>query len=94
MTVNETLQHWLLAISFIVLVISGFSLRFSEAWWVRILFGWGGGEGFLFRGLVHRIAAPLFLFTCLWHTIYLCTPRGRAWFRDMLAAPRDWRHST
>jgi cytochrome b subunit of formate dehydrogenase len=92
MTVNETMQHWLLAISFIVLVISGFSLRFSEAWWVQLLFGWGGGEGFLVRGDVHRIAAVLFVICCLWHLAYLFTRRGRRWFRDMLASPRDLVH--
>lgn len=92
MTVNETMQHWVLAISFIVLVISGFSLRFSEAFWVQALFGWGGGEGFLIRGLVHRIAAVIFVVVCLWHTAYLCTARGWRWFKDMLGSPRDLLH--
>lgn len=92
MTVNETMQHWVLAISFIVLVISGFSLRFSEAWWVRLLFGWGGGKGFIVRGDVHRIAAVIFVICCLWHLAYLFTRRGRRWFRDMLASPRDLVH--
>jgi cytochrome b subunit of formate dehydrogenase len=92
MTVNETMQHWVLAASFVVLVISGFSLRFSEAWWVRLLFGWGGGEGFVFRGLVHRIAAVIFMICCFWHLAYLFTRRGRHWFRDMLASPRDLIH--
>ena len=92
MTVNETMQHWVLAISFVSLVISGFSLRFSEAWWVQLLFGWGGGEGFLIRGLVHRIAAVIFVICCIWHMGYLGTRRGRRWFRDMLASPRDLVH--
>ncbi len=89
---NEVMQHWLLAVSFIVLVISGFSLRFAEAWWVQILFGWGGGEGFLIRGLIHRIAAVLFAICCVWHVGYLMTRRGRRLFRDMLASPRDLKH--
>ena len=89
MTPNETLQHWLLTISFIVLVISGFSLRFSEAWWVQVMFGWGEGEGFLFRGLVHRIAAVAFGLCCLWHLVYLFTRRGRHAVRDMILAKRD-----
>jgi len=90
MTVNETLQHWLLAISFMVLVISGFSLRFSEAFWVKWLFGWGGGEGFLFRGLVHRIAAVLFVICCLWHIASLFGHRGWRFLRDMILAKRDF----
>jgi len=92
MTPNETMQHWLLAITFIVLVISGFSLRFSEAWWVQALFGWGGGEGFLIRGLVHRVAAVLFVVCCMWHVFYLFTGRGRRWIKDMLARPSDVVH--
>jgi len=92
LTPNETIQHWLLAISFIVLVISGFSLRFSESWWVQIMFGWGGGKGFEIRGLVHRVSAVLFMVCCLWHLAYLFTARGRRWMMDMLARPRDLRH--
>jgi cytochrome b subunit of formate dehydrogenase len=75
-------------ISFVVLVVSGFSLRFSESWWVELLFGWGGGEGFVVRGTVHRIAAVLFMIYAVWHLGYLFTRRGRGYFRDMLA---DWR---
>ncbi len=90
MTLNETFQHWLLMISFIVLAISGFSLRFSEAWWVKLVFGWGGGEGFLFRGLAHRIAAVAFGCCLVWHALYLFGRRGRRTLRDMIVAKRDF----
>ncbi len=90
MTPNETLQHWLLTVSFIVLVISGFSLRFSEAFWVQWLFGWGGGEGFEFRGDIHRVAAVMFIFCCVWHVFYLFSHRGRHALRDMILAKRDF----
>ncbi len=92
LSVNETLQHWILAISFVVLVISGFSLRFSEAWWVQLLFGWGGGEGFLIRGLVHRVAAIVFVVCSVWHMGYLCTKRGRRLFRDIVPSLSDCAH--
>jgi cytochrome b subunit of formate dehydrogenase len=91
-TVNETLQHWLLAISFIVLVISGFSLRFSEAWWVQILFGWGDGQGFLFRGAVHRTAAIAFILCSVWHGLFLTSHRGRGMIRDMFPEKSDLIH--
>lgn len=32
-TVNERTQHWILAISFIVLVFTGFALKYPESWW-------------------------------------------------------------
>ncbi len=89
MTAGETAQHWVLMIAFSVLVFSGFSLRFSEAWWVDFLFGWGGGQGFVIRGLVHRVAAITFMVWAVWHAIYLCTRRGREWVRDMIASKRD-----
>ena len=90
MTPNETFQHWLLAISFIVLVISGFALRFSEAWWVKLVFGWGGGEGFLYRGTVHRVAAVVFGLCCVWHLVYLFGHRGRRALRDMILSKHDF----
>ena len=34
MTVHQRLQHAALAISFILLVVTGFMLRYPEAWWV------------------------------------------------------------
>jgi hypothetical protein len=35
MTGNERIQHFFLLTSFIVLVITGFWLKFPEAWWVK-----------------------------------------------------------
>jgi len=52
MTLNETWQHTFLMVTFIVLVITGFSLRYSESGWVDLLFGWEGG--FPLRGLTTR----------------------------------------
>ena len=89
LTANETMQHWLLMISFIVLVISGFSLRFSEAWWVRMVFGWGDGEGFVIRGTVHHFAGVAFIFACVWHIVFLFTHRGRGLMRDMILSKKD-----
>ncbi len=90
LTVNETMQHWALMTSFIVLVFSGFALRFSEAWWVQLLFGWGDGKGFEFRGLVHRIAAVVFVLTTMWHVFYLLGKRGRHMLREMILSKRDF----
>lgn len=91
LTAGEAGQHWVLMISFTVLVFSGFSLRFSEAWWAELLFGWGGGQGFVIRGLVHRVAAVMFMVWAVWHAIYLCTRRGRQWARDMIGSRQDLR---
>ncbi len=88
MNLNEVWQHYLLMISFIVLVLTGFSLRFSEAYWVQLLFGWEGG--FELRGIIHRIAAVIMMISTVWHLLYLFTPRGRQFFKDMIPNRTDW----
>ncbi len=84
---GEVAQHWMLMLSFVVLVITGFSLRFSEAGWVQWLFGWQGG--FEARGIIHRVAAVVMTLGAVWHLGYLFTARGRRWLRDMTAAGKD-----
>jgi len=81
---NELSQHIALMISFSVLAITGFSLRFSDAFFVQFLFGWEGG--FLVRGTIHSVAAVLFILTITWHLIYLFSKRGRQFLVDI--APR------
>ena len=90
MTLNEVWQHTLLMITFITLVITGFALRYSESWWVNFLFGWEGG--FPLRGIIHRVAAVMFILTVIWHIIYLTTRRGRDFIRDMRPVKMDFGH--
>ena len=89
MTVHERLQHVTLALSFILLVLTGFMLRYPEAWWVvgiRSI----SSSAFVARGLVHRLAGVVLIAAGLWHTAYLMfTPAGRLLFRDLLPAWRD-----
>jgi cytochrome b subunit of formate dehydrogenase len=87
MTTGELWQHTLLMVSFILLVISGFSLRFSEAWITRLFFGWEGG--FALRGVIHRVAAVVMILTTIWHIIYLFTTRGKMFLKDMMPKPSD-----
>lgn len=90
MNLNEVWQHAFLTATFIVLVITGFSLRFSDAWWVKFLFGHEGG--FPLRGIIHRVGAVLFILTALWHLAYLNSRRGRQFLKDMLPAKVDLEH--
>jgi cytochrome b subunit of formate dehydrogenase len=90
LSMNEVMQHWALMLSFIVLVITGFSLRYSESWWVKLLFGWQGG--FELRGDIHRGAAVVMVIGSIWHLFYLFSARGRKWVRDMTLAMCDFRH--
>ncbi len=88
MNYNEVWQHTFLMITFVVLVITGFSLRYSESWWVTLFFGWEGG--FPLRGILHRVAAGLFVFTSVWHFLYLWSPRGRGFFKDIFPKIQDF----
>ncbi len=85
---GEVAQHALLTVSFIVLVLTGFSLRFAESGWVQLLFGWEGG--FPLRGIIHRVAAGVFIFTVIWHTVFLMTRRGKRFLIDMFPSIKDF----
>jgi len=87
---DELVQHTILAISFSVLVVTGFSLRFYEAWWSRWLFGWDGGAGV--RGAVHRASGVVMMLGAVWHLLYLMTARGRRFLRDMMPCRSDVTH--
>ncbi|MGD9345216.1 MAG: cytochrome b/b6 domain-containing protein [Candidatus Aminicenantes bacterium] len=89
MRLGELWQHHLLMVSFIVLVISGFALRYSESWITRLFFGWE--HGFEMRGIIHRVAAVVLIVVTLWHLIYLFTRRGRAFLKDMWPKFYDFR---
>lgn len=89
MTVNERLQHAALVLSFVTLVITGFMLRFPDAWWVihiRARFV----HVFEWRSIIHRVAGVVLVCAGAWHFLYLaCTGRGRRLFLDLLPRPCD-----
>jgi cytochrome b subunit of formate dehydrogenase len=91
MTVSERLQHGVLMVSFVLLVVTGFMLRYPESWWVvgiRRL----SDRAFDLRSLVHRVSAVVMVAVCLYHLGYLLfTPRGRRLLRDLWWRPRDLR---
>lgn len=89
MKIHELWQHHLLMVSFIVLVITGFSLRFNQSWLTSLFFGWDGG--FAVRGIIHRAAAVVLILTTVWHAVYLLTPRGRKFFKDIFPKFYDFK---
>lgn len=75
-TRNERIQHWVLAASFILLVLTGFGLKYPDAWWVRPLSGVPGL--FNLRGLLHRAAGAVLLALGVYHVLYMIgSRRGR-----------------
>jgi cytochrome b subunit of formate dehydrogenase len=89
MTLGERLQHGTLALSFITLVLTGFALRYPDAWWVapiRNLSPWM----FEIRGILHRCAAVTMVVVSLYHIYYvLFTPRGKQLISDLLPKIQD-----
>ena len=89
MTGHERLQHATLVLSFGLLVVTGFMLRYPEAWWVAGIRQYSSGA-FEWRGLIHRIAGVVMLAAGGWHGWYLAfTARGRRLFLDLLPRGRD-----
>ncbi|MBY0497555.1 MAG: cytochrome c3 family protein [Cyanobacteria bacterium] len=84
-TLNERIQHWLLAGSFITLAVTGFAL--TEGWdipWVE------GQTGATLRASTHRTAAVVFILLTIYHVAYLAfTRRGRRTIRDMVPRLRN-----
>jgi len=75
-SLNERVQHWSLASSFILLVITGFALKYPDSWWVTPI----SGVDWLFdlRGLIHRICGAVFLGLGVYHAAYMFgSHRGR-----------------
>jgi cytochrome b subunit of formate dehydrogenase len=84
MTVHERLQHAVLGLSFLLLVVTGFMLRYPEAWWVVAIRNMSSGT-FVMRGLIHRVAGVILIASGAWHAAYLAlTPSGRRLFIDLL----------
>ncbi|MGC9451895.1 MAG: cytochrome c3 family protein [Oceanipulchritudo sp.] len=89
MTLNERLQHGILALSFIVLVITGFMLRYPDAWWVVGLRNLSS-HIFEWRGLTHRVAGVVMCLAGVWHFYYVTfTKRGRELIRDLFPCVKD-----
>ncbi len=84
---DEVVQHFIMALTFAVLVVTGFSLRFYDSWWSEWIFSWDGGH--VFRGNVHRTAGVVMMLSGVWHIIYLTTARGRQFITDMLPSLKD-----
>ncbi|KXK55513.1 MAG: Formate dehydrogenase-like protein cytochrome b subunit [Chlorobi bacterium OLB5] len=90
MSFNERIQHFLLFSSFIVLILTGFGLKFPEAFWVKWIVFIIGENAFEARGIVHRIAAIVMIAASVYHVYYiLFVPRGKQLLKDFLPRKQD-----
>ena len=85
MTVNQRWQHLVLLSSFIVLVLTGFALKFPDSWLADLL-----AMGEHVRSIVHRVAGVVLIGAGIYHLFYLASTReGRKLLRDLAPAPKD-----
>ncbi len=88
MTLNERMQHLNLAVNFTLLVITGFALSYSTAFWVSPITD--APLGMTFRGFLHRLCGVATLFLGGYHILYLAfTERGRGIAKDMIPGLKD-----
>lgn len=69
LTLNQRMQHFVLIISFFLLVATGLPLRYHEAGWAKFLIGLLGG--FEMRGTIHRIAGVVMILGFVYHILYV-----------------------
>jgi cytochrome b subunit of formate dehydrogenase len=83
---GQRLQHNVLFVSFTVLVVTGFALKFPDSWFKYLAFGISES----WRGTVHRVAGAVLIGTGLYHLGYIALhAQGRRILRDMWPAIRD-----
>ncbi|MFZ5518919.1 MAG: cytochrome c3 family protein [Candidatus Zhuqueibacterota bacterium] len=88
LSLNERIQHFILMGTFITLVITGFALKFPEAWWAAPFTRWDGG--FAMRGYLHRLAGGLMVLLAFYHVFYvITTKRGKRHITEMLPKLKD-----
>jgi cytochrome b subunit of formate dehydrogenase len=82
---EQRIQHLLLLVSFFVLVITGFALKYPESMFSRALL-----MNEAVRSIVHRAAGTLMILVSLYHIFYLAAKKsGRRMLGDMLPVPKD-----
>jgi cytochrome b subunit of formate dehydrogenase len=67
MSVPFRITHAVAAVSFIVLVVTGFALKYPESWWAAPLQAWNNE----LRGIVHRIASVGLMGAFVFHFVHL-----------------------
>lgn len=83
----ERVQHLALLLSFTALAVTGFALRYPNAWWVDLL-RLGGHEAV--RANLHRTFAIIMMAVAVYHVVWvLTTHRGRLALRGVLPRAHD-----
>jgi cytochrome b subunit of formate dehydrogenase len=81
---KQRYQHFTLLTSFIVLVFTGFALKYPDSWLADVFINES------VRSILHRIAGVVLMAVSAYHLAYIITDKkGRKLFLDMLPVPKD-----
>jgi cytochrome b subunit of formate dehydrogenase len=90
MGLHFRVAHWLVLASFPVLVLTGFALKYPDAWWAVPFMALEGRMAF--RGAVHRVAAVVLMLALVYHAVHLVlVPRDRVILKHMRPRLQDLR---
>lgn len=88
MNLHFRIAHALVIVSFPLLVITGFALKYPEAWWAAPLLWFE--DGVSFRGGLHRVSAVLLILSFVYHIVHLIlVPKDRVLLRQMWPRLKD-----
>ncbi len=85
---NILIQHWIMAVSVIILIFTGMPLKFADVpFWSKFMDVLGGIE---VSRILHRIGATGLIWVSVYHLFYiLFTKEGRKNFKELLPRPQD-----
>lgn len=87
----EVYQHMLMFFSFTLLVVTGFSLKFSDAAWSQLLLNMGLDESL--RSVLHRVGAAVMITISVVQLVYFVfTQKGRNDFIKLIPKGEDLIH--
>ena len=85
MNLSQRRQHLVLAVSFIVLALTGFALKYPDSWLAKAM-----GSNEMFRRWTHRGAGVAMLLVGIYHIYYILKKKeGRQLVKDMFPSPKD-----
>jgi formate dehydrogenase gamma subunit len=90
MSLSQRMQHLTLAVSFIVLAVTGFALKWPDSWIGKLM-----GSNEVFRRWSHRIAGVVLLVVGAYHIFYLLRNKeGRRLVKDLFPVKKDLKDVT
>jgi formate dehydrogenase gamma subunit len=83
---SQRWQHFLLALSFVVLAVTGFALKYPDSGLAWLL-----GSEETIRRLTHRVAGAVMILLGFYHILYVVASRtGRQMFKDFVPGKKDF----